>query len=336
MEETTPQPTPPAKKPILSCDRCDATYRRLNWSQGMKCPKCKSPDFYPVTVIGGAIDYTLADRSQGYAIEDIRFAQLAKWAGIITPSQYTQALKRQRQLAGPSQKAPHIAQVMTNERFMESAEIAAVFAAMCTPRPGPDDEAFADLALQNRCATQEQVQECRLIQTQIAKGRNEVPPLGQIMFEKRYLNEAQVQALYQKMAGRELGVVHQIREAYEDSRELSAFERIAGTSDEPERRRMFYTICILSLLVVAVWSHWIFGGGGEKMWFKCGNADCGKLYKARRVEEFPATCRFCKKKEARYAQKCINCGEVFGTDGWWGRPVCPHCGKARIEPYRGK
>ena len=228
-----PEAAPEAKpsKPIVRCERCEATYRRLNWSQGMKCPKCKSPDFFPVTVIGGAVDYTLADRRDGYAIEDIRFAQLAKWAGLITPNQYTQALSRQRQQR-QERHTPHIAQVLISEGIMSSAETTAVFDYMCRPRPDEADEAFGSLAVQNKLATGRKVKECMAELRVTAKARHEVPPLGQLMFEKRYLNENQVQALHQMLAHKKQGLIHRIAQAYEEARALTMIEKIMGTKDE--------------------------------------------------------------------------------------------------------
>ena len=336
-EPQQPSPTRPKTKPILRCDRCAATYRRLQWAQGMKCPKCKSPDFFPVTIIGGAVDYTLADRSQGYAIEDIRFAQLAKWAGIITPNQYTQTLARQRQLAGQDRTAPHIAQILIKDGTVQSAQATAVFQVMCKERPAEDDDdVFAALAVENRLTTAGKVKECQELQDEMTRVRHEVPPLGQIMFEKRYLSENQVQAIYRKMAARQRGVVYEIGQAYEDTRELTVFEKVAGTKDEPERRRSFVLVCVLGVIILAVWSRWFFSDRGGKRWFKCGNPECGKIYKGSYVDVFPTTCPYCKQKQARYARKCLNCSEVFGTDGWWGRATCPKCGKSRVVKYEGE
>ena len=329
------QPVQPTK-PILRCDKCSATYRRLRWTQGMKCPKCKSPDFFPVTIIGGAVDYTLADRSHGYALEDIRFAQLAKWSGLITPNQYTLTLSRQRQLASQSSSAPHIAQVMVSEGILESTESASVFQIMCKERPAEDDEVFAGIAVQNRLAKSARVEECKAVQQQMAKSKHEVPPLGQIMFEKRFLSENQVQAIYRKMVARRQGLVFEMAQAYEHNRELSAFEKMAGTKDEPDRRKSFYVFCGLAVLILLVWSKWLFfSSSSERMWFHCDA--CAKTYEASFEDTFPVECKLCKKEEARFARKCGDCSEVFGTNGWWGRVSCPHCKKwRRIDHYKGK
>jgi len=301
----------------------------------MKCPKCKSPDFFPVTIIGGAVDYTLADRSHGYALEDIRFAQLAKWSGLITPNQYTQALSRQRQLASQSTSAPHIAQVMVSEGILQSPESASVFQIMCKERPDEGDEVFATIVVQNRLVKPERVEECKAAQQQTAKSKHEVPPLGQIMFEKRLLSENQVQAIYRKMVARRQGLVFEMAQAYEQNRELSTFEKMAGTKDEPERRKGFYIMSGLFALVLLFWSwQFFFSGGGEAMWFHCDA--CAKSYESTFSDTFPMKCKLCKEVEARFARKCGDCGEVFGTNGWWGRVSCPHCKKWRkIDKYNG-
>ena len=122
-------------------------------------------------------------------------------------------------------------------------------------------------------------------------------------------------------------------QAYEQNRALSAFEKVAGTKDEPERRKSFYVFCGLGLLILLVWSNWLFfSDSGGKMWFYCDA--CTKVYEASFEDTFPVKCRMCKELEARFARKCLDCGKPFGTNGWWGRPACPNCGKwRRIRKY---
>jgi len=76
---------------------------------------------------------------------------------------------------------------------------------------------------------------------------------------------------------------------------------------------------------------------GERMWLKCSNTQCGKLYESGFVDKFPTQCRHCKKETARFARKCLDCGTVFGTNGWWGRASCPACHRwRRIERVRSR
>ncbi len=336
-QEPSEEAPKPASKPILRCERCGAVYRRLTWSPGKKCPKCKSPDFFPVAIIGGAVDYTLADRRDGYALEDIRFAQLAKWAGMITPNQYTQALSRQRQMRR-GKETPHIAQVMAEEGLMDSVQTTAVFEYMCRRRPDEEDETFGQLAMQNKLATPKQIKECMGELKMMAKVRHEVPPLGQYLFEKRYMNEAQVQAVFQMMAKRGEGPVHHIRQFYEANREPTLMEKLMGGPDEPERRRTFFIVCGLAILALIVWGGSLLSGG-EKIWYVCTNPDCPRYmqpFLGKREEAYPIKCDVCGQDKVWCARKCLRCGEVFGADGWWGRYQCPKCGSSRTVPYQGK
>lgn len=321
-------------RPIVRCGSCGATYRRLQWTQGMVCPKCCSPDFFPVIIIDGALDYALADRTHGFAPEDIRFGQLAKWAGLITQSQYARALSLQQQLARRNHVPPHIAQIMISEGILKSTQASAIFQVMCKPRPAADDDLFAQMVLRNNLTGVGNIEECRRAQKQMAKGRHEVPPLGQLMFEKRYLNENQVQAVYRKMRGQ--GVVHEIARACEANRKLTPLEKLMGTKDEPERRRNSMLLCILTVIVFAVWAHWMFGPSGETMWFKCENPGCAKVFDGSFADKFPTKCPYCKQETAMYARKCCKCGTVFGTNGWWGRAVCPDCRSWNTEKYTGE
>ncbi len=342
MAETTEQTkaTPPeaSKKPILRCGECGATYRRLKWSPGMKCPKCGSQEFMPVAIIGGAIDYTLADRSHGYALEDIRFAQLAKWSGLITPNQYTQALSRQRQIGAEGGKTPHIAQVLINEGIMNTAETSAVFSYMCLPRPDDEDNALGNLAIEKKWATTRQVKECMDELAMMSRARHEVPPLVQLLFEKRIINENQVLALCQLVNKRKFGPKFYLNRFYEENRELTAAEKIMGTKDQPERRRAFYIFSTLFILALVVWGHAFFGDQGDKIWYLCENPDCKAYHKPFLGEwndVFPAECPVCHKKTLFCARKCMRCGALFGAAGWWGQYTCPVCHRSNTRPYDG-
>lgn len=73
---------------------------------------------------------------------------------------------------------------------------------------------------------------------------------------------------------------------------------------------------------------------GNHMWFHC--AACGEAYGASFEGRFPARCKLCNQAEARFARKCGSCGQVFGTNGWWGRAQCPNCkGWRKIDRFNG-
>ena len=86
-----------ASEKTVRCEDCGAKFDRLAWSPGDLCPKCGSSAFAPVPVRGEASDYSSADRSAAFAIEDIRFGRLAQWAGFVTPKQFQYALFQQKQ-----------------------------------------------------------------------------------------------------------------------------------------------------------------------------------------------------------------------------------------------
>ena len=92
----------------------------------LKCGACGADQLAPAPIIEGAVDYSIADRSKGYAIEDIRFGKIAQWAGFISPYQYNQALAKQKQIAETGQHAPHIAQVLISQKIMDQLQMKAV------------------------------------------------------------------------------------------------------------------------------------------------------------------------------------------------------------------
>ena len=92
-------------------------------------------------------------------------------------------------------------------------------------------------------------------------------------------------------------------------------------------------VCILGMSGFAVSIRTFLANRAGRMWFHCDA--CGKTYEASFEDTFPLKCKLCKKEEARFARKCGDCGQVFGTNGWWGRVSCPHCKKWRkIDHYK--
>ncbi len=89
------------KSPLCTarCEDCGAELRNVPWLPGTACPRCGSGHYAPVPVIRTGSDYETADRSQGFAIEDVRFGRLAQWAEMITAKQLQSILHEQRQLA---------------------------------------------------------------------------------------------------------------------------------------------------------------------------------------------------------------------------------------------
>ena len=56
---------------VVRCETCRSIFRNVKWEEGARCPRCRSPKFLPLPIDSDAVEYTLADRSQGYALEDI-------------------------------------------------------------------------------------------------------------------------------------------------------------------------------------------------------------------------------------------------------------------------
>ena len=98
----------------VRCEACGQRFRARAWRAGIACPQCHSGQVHPLVAPGGAVDYCVADRTQGYAPADVRFAQWAKWSGLITPHQYEVAFIRQNRLIQQSEEPPPVHEILVD------------------------------------------------------------------------------------------------------------------------------------------------------------------------------------------------------------------------------
>lgn len=226
--------TPAAVSKVVRCESCGTSFRNVRWAEGTRCPRCRSPRFFPVPVVGVAVDYALADRSQGYALEDIRFAKIAQWAGLISAAHYQDAFNRQNEFVAAKATVPPIGEILLKMKALDKAAVAAILRYRCQERPGEDEAEFAGLARQSKFLSEEKAEECRMAQVEAAKLGQEPAPLPCLLYEKRYLQENQILALLQKQAAGDAGLIHQIRREIRENT-VTAGERIFGPKGTPQR-----------------------------------------------------------------------------------------------------
>ena len=221
---------------VVKCNDCQHFAKDVLWSPGMPCPKCKSKRFAPVTIIGGAIDYSIADRSKGYAMEDIRFAKMALWSGTITVTQYTESLSRQKAIAERKEPVPHIGRILVDMGAIKESDMEAILEVRCKARPSTDDKDFGRLAEGNKYCTEDQVRECEDMMAVYKRQGRDTPPLLFLLLEKRYIKENQAMAILKSQQKRRLGIISDVREAVEERRPLSAIEKYIGVKGDPKRK----------------------------------------------------------------------------------------------------
>ena len=192
---------------LVKCEDCGATFSDYAWSPDASCPKCHSNRFAPVPVMGGRSDYDTADRSQGFAIEDVRFGRLAQWAGMLSPKQVQRALYRQRDIARGGREPPDLGTLLVKDKVLTKQQRDAVIAGRRSLPGSTGDAEFARAALRNGYVTQEQIDACQKIQKEAATRGRDAPPLPLLLYEKRFTRERHVMALLEA-AALQLSLIH--------------------------------------------------------------------------------------------------------------------------------
>ncbi len=322
-------------KMVAKCSDCSHFVKNIAWTPGTVCPKCKSRNFGPVTLIAGALDYSIADRSKGYAIEDIRFAKIALWAGVITATQYNDALSRQKAIADRKEAAPHIGRILVDTGAIRESDMEAILEVRCKARPTVDDKDFAKLAVGNKYCTEQQMQEVENLMAEYKRQGRDTPPIAFLLLEKRYIKENQAQAIIKSQQKRRLGIMHDTRAAIEERKPLSTLEHYVGVKGDPKRTQRIVMIFggLGGLLVFWLWYMGVFSTVtallptfGPKIGFYC--EECGGAFMAREAKTVPIACYVCGKKSAIYGFHCArpNCGMIYGIrDRISTTPRCPRC-----------
>lgn len=335
-ENTTPEgqdsgsETASQRPLIVRCDKCAAVLRTRAWREGLVCPKCKAGVVSPVSAPGGAVDYLMANRKEGYAIEDIRVAQWARWSGLITPHQYDVAFVRQRKQVSAGEKVQPIHEILIAEEAVSPGDATAVLEFMARERPDEDDDDFAQRAVEAGIADKQKVETIRRTQAEMAAKQHEVPPLAQLLFEKRVLDEGRMLAILnmQKAAG--LGSLARIEAMRQANRKQSLYERVAKGVKPPKQQ--LKNIALVVLVFLTAGALWYYNEFGHRVKVAVICAKCRAESVIAWPHRWPAKCPKCGAMEAYFAVKCIRCGRVYSRASPWSREKCPRCGATTAVP----
>jgi len=323
----------PTRKPLartVRCEDCGAERNNIPWVPGTPCPECSSLRFEPVVVIGGASDYDAADRSSGFALEDIRFGRLATWAQLITPKQLQRALFQQSQRAQRTGSAPDLATIFLKEKTLDKRQIDAILSARCVEPGNTDDIEFGLMAVRLGLVTEAQVSACRKAQRDAMQSGRDAPPLPLLMCEKRILKEGQVLALLQKAELRGKGVLRTIKRAAakEHRRQRAGAGIIGQLAAQPAARAG--AVGLLILLAALFLYRGLIAPEGTYVTVRCAN--CGAEGGAPLKSEWPIQCPACKAKTMYPLAICLDCGERFIVKNPMGYGVaCPKCGASNYK-----
>jgi hypothetical protein len=312
------------------CEACGARFRARAWREGMQCPKCQSGRVNPLVAPGGAVDYCVADRSDGYAPADVRFAQWAKWTGLITPSQYERAFIHQNRQIQEGASPDPIHEIMVLQDWIAREQAIGLLEFMALPRPNERDGQFVRLLEHNTDVDMDKVRRLQRLQAKAATRRHEVPPLCQLLMEKRIISEAQLLAILKHQAEGDAGDLARARSMAGEARSVERTEKLRKTlSLKNPRTRQILIVTFLLVMGLVAWRWQV--GGGRTMFVKCRR--CDEVAEVKWSRSFPVKCPE-GHRDAYYAMICQK-GHIFTVENPFKRHVtCPECGTTNVRPLR--
>lgn len=305
----------------VRCEDCGGEAKNVQWSPGTPCPRCGSLNFSPVPVVRRGSDYASTDRSQGFAIEDIRFGRLAQWVEFITPKQCQQALFEQKELARSGRTVPDLGSMFQRGKLMTRRQVKAVIGALSVGVGNREDAEFAELAMRHGQLSKERLAECLKLQRAAAQSGRDAPPLPLLLHEKRAMQENHIIALLKASGAHEKGLLHGIRTAAETKPESELSKAFGGRISQ---RMLLQGAMIAAFVLVAVVFLLLrFSGPGEYATVEC--ASCHAVGGAPVDSEWPLKCPECGDTAVYPQAICAECGTRFPVKGLGYGTMCPKC-----------
>lgn len=299
----------------------------MPWLPGTACPRCGSGHYAPVPVIRTGSDYETADRSQGFAIEDVRFGRLAQWAEMITAKQLQSILHEQRQLAVSGEAAPDLGTLLVRKKLMNRHQVQAILSVLSSASGNRDDHDFARAAVQSGYVTGDRAAECRALQDSLARAGRDAPPLALLLYEKRCLQENRALALLKAAESRERGLLYHIRRTVKDLSQ-SRVKRLLGTSGVTRLHPRLAAALAFFLLLLVVWAYRAASVPATAT-VRC--IQCGAEGGAPENSKWPITCPECGEKAMYPLAVCEECGTRFPVRGIGYGVACPKCNSAHFK-----
>jgi hypothetical protein len=314
----------------VKCLSCDRQFRVRKWSEGMSCPECRATDVQPLPVPGGAVDYLLADRSQGTTRADVAFGEWARWCGFITANQYNTAVHRQTsQIQDGGSSAP-IHEILIGMKALDEERAVGLLRFMTVRRPNADDEDLMSRLLATGKVDPQKVAACRTEQAALAKERNEVPFIGQLLLRRRVVDEETLVRILHEEDHERHGALHMARMMSTPPPKDTPLAKLARrTAKSPRLVRNAVVLAVLTAVVVAVWAYNL----SETEQVTYGQCEtCGFQQEVTwSATDWPATCSRCRKKTVMLLVKCPN-GHIYTRLSPFSRSQCPVCKSGQARP----
>jgi len=315
---------------VNRCRACETMWRIKPADKSQKCPNCGSERVAEVSVVGGAVEYVMADRSRGYALEDILLGKLAQWAGMITVNQYSDALNQQRQHVGRGGRVPPLGEVLIKHGALKRRQVEALLALRAGGWQDASEQEFEQIVLESGVLARERMLDGRTAQMAPAEKGETPPPLALVLYEKRLLAEKEIEALLQTQARRGTGLVAMALAASAEVPGSVGVEKLLGAKGSTQRKlRIAGMIAAVPILVLILYS--IIGGRERLVETQCDTCTrTGYYFPVTSV--WPQKCDRCGKHTVFPRALCLRCAEKFEvTDPNSPSIRCPHCGYDRYE-----
>jgi len=323
-------PVTGGKKHIICtarCDDCGNSSPNTSWSPGTACPQCGSHHFAPVPVIRKGSDYDSADRSQGFAIEDVRFGRMALWAGLISAKRLQLALHQQRQVAQSGRPPIDLAKMLKEQKHISTKEANAVMSALLRDSDPGGDAEFAIAAIQSGYVRESQVEACKRIQLSMTQAGKDAPPLPLLLHEKRHLQENQILALLKTAAQRQSGLLHNIAQDVSGS-SGGFFEKTFGSGDDaiatPKQAALLAALLLFIIFIGIKKMH-------KTTYAETWCIECLTQAGAQSDSAWPIRCTECKKNAVYPQGICLQCAESYPIQGMGYGVKCPECGSGMYK-----
>ena len=314
----------------VKCRSCDRQFRARKWSEGMPCPQCRATDVQPLPAPGGAGDYLLADRTQGTTRADVAFGEWARWCGFITANQYNAAVHRQTSQTQDGGSSQPMHEVLIGMKALDEERALGLLRFMTVRRPNADDEDLVKRLLATGKADRQKVEACLKEQAALAKERNEVPFIGQLLLRRRAADEETLLHILHEEERDRHGALHMARMMSTPPARDTPFSKLARrTAESPRLLRNTILLSVLAVAVVAVWALNM-REPKEVAYGRCET--CGFQQELPwSATDWPAMCRRCHKRTVMFLVKCPN-GHIYTWVSPFSPGQCPVCGSGQARP----
>jgi hypothetical protein len=272
----------------------------------------------------------VADRSQGTTAGDVMFGEWARWCDYITANQFNQAVHRQNSELQEQERATPIHQLMIRMGYIDEERAMGLLRFLTVERPNYDDTDFIARLLSRRGVDREKVDAVQREQEAMAGKRNEVPPVCQLLVQRRVISEATMLEILQEQDHDGWGALRVARAmSMPVPKETVAAKLRRRAAESPTFVRNVIVIAALVAVAAGVWV-WRLGGESEMVFIRCTTCERVTLVEWRGATEWPAPCPRCGALTGEVAVVCEN--RHLSS---WPTPYqmipCPICGSRSMR-----